>query len=134
MKNKKKLSEKLIPLSYLNEIKLERDLLEKCYICFEEITHTNNAVFVYTCKHNICMDCLGLLSKSKTRDTLENSSLCGICRAPPNKFVMRAENFTKKRHNSLQSICIPTELIKCNTHPHYDLLQKMIVEGYKIID
>jgi len=130
---KNKLSEKLIPLHKLNEIKLERELLENCYICFEEITHTNTAVFVYKCRHSICIACLELLSKSKSREILENSSFCGICRAQPNKFVMRTKHFITMRHNSHQNICIPCELIENNknNHPHCDLLQKMIVQGYK---
>mgnify|MGYP006117624447 CR=1 FL=1 len=122
-----KLSE--LPKPYLcdlRHIKLERNLLENCYVCLEDVTHRNPAVFLHKCKHNICIECLrrSMSTSGSTRGGIVEN--CGICRAQSNKIVKRAKMFIVNRHNSIQSICVPEVLAERNSHPHCDLLQKMI--------
>tara|TARA_B110000438_G_C15182614_1_gene380801 strand:- start:60 stop:488 length:429 start_codon:yes stop_codon:yes gene_type:complete len=124
-------SKSLLCIDTLENKELERDPIEDCYICLEEITHETAAVFPHRCKHSICISCLKLLGKSKTRQMLENTSRCGICRVPSNKYIMRSKAFATKKHNSSQSIFVPTELFESKKkYPHYDFLQQMIVQGY----
>ena len=114
-----------VPKPYLydlHRIPLQRSLLEECYICLDEISNLNPAVFIHKCKHSICIECFRSLNTAPIK-------ICGVCRAQSNEFVVRAKSFVSKRHNYIQSICVPTVL--ANSHPHHDLLQKMIVESYK---
>tara|TARA_B110000285_G_scaffold75883_1_gene87371 strand:+ start:26 stop:409 length:384 start_codon:yes stop_codon:yes gene_type:complete len=119
-------------LSPLTFIELERGKLDICYICLDEIDHETPAVFIHMCKHHMCIHCLDeICIKEKRDDILKNTSMCGICRALPNKFVMRSKSFIIKQHNTLQSIYIPKEQLKdIYSHPHSDSLQKMIMMGH----
>ena len=130
---KKKVS-LLSPLN-LKCIELNRDILDVCYICLDEITHEKVAVFIHLCKHHICLSCLQKISEDKTRQDLENSSTCGICRATSNKYIMRMKTFKVKKHNKTQSIYVPSKLSReIDNHPHCDSIQKMIIQGYNCFD
>jgi len=118
-------------LQTLRDIDLSREYLEECYICFEEITHENPAMFLHKCKHHICMPCLELLNNIKSKRYLENTSRCGICRARSNKCVIDTKYFHTKPHNSFQSIYVPNEILEDekHRHPHFDYIQQIIVMG-----
>jgi len=130
-----KLDDSFINETNINECKIAKPIIDDCYICLEPITHTNPAMFIYKCKHAICIDCLAILGKSKTRKCLGEQSKCGICRASSNMYVINSNEFTTFQYNPQQSLHVPSQLIEIENNtifndPHFDVLQKIITKGY----
>ena len=105
---------------------LKKEDLDDCYICLSSISNKPDfsAVFVFKCRHPICLDCLNTIT-SKYTDNFLNKMLCCICRTSTNKYLLKNRKLQKVYYSQTQSIMIPKNLIT-DQNIHSDHIQRLI--------
>lgn len=108
---------------------IEKPRLDDCYICLDPICDKldNGAVIPYKCRHPICINCV----RKANADIISFSklSVCGICRATPNRYITESLQLRKVSYSDTQSIFVPANTINNNTL-YRDHIQHIVAHAF----
>ena len=108
---------------------IEKPQLDDCYICLDQICDKlgTAAVVPYKCRHPICVKCL--IKADADIISFSKLSVCGICRAKPNRYITECRQLCRVPYSSSQSIFVPTDTINDNTL-YRDHIQHIIAHSF----
>ena len=111
---------------------IEKPILDDCYICLESIGNdaANGAILPYKCRHPICISCLAYMNTLyNNRVSFIRMSLCGICRAAPNKYILQSNQLRTVPYSRKQTIYVPSSTINEQTL-FRDHIQHMLAHAF----
>ncbi len=106
---------------------LEKPRLDDCYICLDPICDKmmNGAVIPFRCRHPICINCV----RKQNIISFVRLSVCGICRAKPNRYITETRQLCQVPYSNSQSVFVPTNTITKNTL-YRDHIQHILAHAF----
>ncbi len=111
---------------------IEKPQLEDCYICLDEFGNEmcDGAILPYKCRHPICFGCLVELDRRHhSLERFMKMSVCGVCRAEPNRYIMENKDLCLVSYSEKQSIYVPWSSINEQTL-FRDHIQHMLAHAH----